>query len=667
MRQVRARRAEIGISLFPFLAVLICTMGALIVLLVLVVHQARVQADTVNDELAEQAREERLAQQRREEQEEEDYLWKAQILKQQRSELTERLSDGRLQLGHLEDHIRRLERRLQQLQAEWAEQPSDGLDGDEDRTASLDELSRLQDLLDSQRQRLADAQRELAKRQQSFSIIPYDGPHGTRRRPIYIECRESGIIIQPEGIVLGPQDLAGPLGPGNPLDASLRAIREFWDRTAGESKLGEPYPLLIVRSDGAVAYARARAAMANWDDQFGYELVDSDMPLDFPTPDPALRDVLQTAVATARQRQAMLAAAMPRRFAAPPPESFRLAESENGWADAGEGWADAGEGWGDAGEGRGDAPARRTDRGVGSHGRDGGTSQAMASRARGLGTGNLSGPAATRPVTATGSAAAMAQTTSGSHGMPEAFSDNVGHGSAREGSSPGGAEFRAAGTGSGPGGLAGQHALSSSYAAGPAGSPHGSPAAGPPGSNTAGHQASAGGGPISSEQGGARQDAGGAQAGSGGQAGPNLGAVGGAAGSAGDDPASHATPPPCPDSLPESIARQRGANWALPPTAFNSTGITRPVHVELHHDRLIILPDRGDHRDPQTFPVQGAMRRSIQPFVSGVWGHTERWGMAVAGGYWKPVIRVQVAPDAHHRLRELETLMQDSGIEVEPR
>ena len=40
----RNRRQPIGIALFPFLAVLICTMGALIVLLVLTVQQARKSA-----------------------------------------------------------------------------------------------------------------------------------------------------------------------------------------------------------------------------------------------------------------------------------------------------------------------------------------------------------------------------------------------------------------------------------------------------------------------------------------------------------------------------------------------------------------------------------------------------------------------------------------------
>lgn len=621
MRSVRARRAEIGISLFPFLAVLICTMGALIVLLVLVVQQARVQADTVTDQLAEQAREDRLAQQRREQQEEEDYLWKAEILRQQRNELTERLSDGRLQLGHLEDHVRRLELRLKQLQEEWSQLRSDGLDGELDQTAARDELARLQELLDFQRRRLQDAQQELAQRKRSFSIIPYDGPHGTRRRPIYIECRESGIIIQPEGIVLEPQDLAGPLGPGNPLDASLRAIREFWARTEGASKLGEPYPLLIVRSDGAVAYARARAAMANWDDQFGYELVDSDMPLDFPAPDPALREVLQTAVATARQRQAMLVAAMPRRFAGPPPDSFRLAEAENGWSDLADGWDDA--------------PSSGTGRGVGGGGRNGGMAPAMASGTRGLGPDGLAGSRGDRPSPAMGSAMTPPLTTGGANGQPAAFSGNAGDG-------PPSGDSRSGG------------------------SPHGSPSAGAQPSNSAGHQSDSHGGPLSGGQPGARQDAGGRQAGSGGQAGPSVGAAGGASGTAGNNPANQAAPP-CPDSLPESIARQRGANWALPQTAFTSTGITRPIQVELYQDRLVILPDRGDHRDPQTFPVEGPMRRSLPSFVNGVWNHTERWGMAVAGGYWKPVLRVHVAPDADQRFRELDALMKDSGIEVEQR
>jgi hypothetical protein len=122
-----------------------------------------------------------------------------------------------------------------------------------------------------------------------------------------------------------------------------------------------------------------------------------------------------------------------------------------------------------------------------------------------------------------------------------------------------------------------------------------------------------------------------------------------------------------PQSAPQSIARQKGVNWALPNVASGSTGITRPIAVECYADRLVILPDRGDNAQPQTFTVQGAMRGSMQQFVSGVWSHMEHWGMAVAGGYWKPVLKVRVAPGAEVRFEELAALLADSGIEVERR
>ena len=57
----------------------------------------------------------------------------------------------------------------------------------------------------------------------SYSVVPYDGPNGTRRRPIYIECLADAVVLQPEGVRLSEADFEGPLGPGNPLAAALRA------------------------------------------------------------------------------------------------------------------------------------------------------------------------------------------------------------------------------------------------------------------------------------------------------------------------------------------------------------------------------------------------------------------------------------------------------------
>ena len=87
------------------------------------------------------------------------------------------------------------------------------------------ELAHLREATEEARRRLALAKEEAKNRPQAFAIIPYEGANGTKRRPIYIECTEKGIIIQPEGIVLSRLDFDGPLGPGNPLDAALRATR----------------------------------------------------------------------------------------------------------------------------------------------------------------------------------------------------------------------------------------------------------------------------------------------------------------------------------------------------------------------------------------------------------------------------------------------------------
>ncbi len=644
MRRSPSRRAEIGVSLFPFLAVLICTMGALIVLLVLVVQQARVQADTISEQRAEQLQEERLAERRRLQQEEEDFRWQQEILAQQRRELADQLGDRRLQLSHLEDHIRRLDQRWRQLQTEVAEMQKLGTAREEDQDEAERELARLRAELEAERAKLDAARQEMARRKRSFTIIAYQGPNGTRRRPIYIECRESGITIQPEGVVLGPQDFAGPLGPGNPLDASLRAIREYWARVEGEAKYGEPYPLLIVRPDGAVAYSMARAAMASWDDEFGYELVGDDLELEFPPSDPQLKRLLLESIQAARQRQALLAAAMPSRFGGVSPEGFRANRYDSG--DAGLG--DSAEGYGPVGSGGGFAGAGRS---------------------------------ATRDQNGGGSSVDRRSTPDGRY--PLAGPTPAG-GSGRLG----GEDGFARGAGSGLGGVTSSgrpgspHALGGFYGGGGApypmqgGSSPGTPGEpGDAGAGTAAPQGTVG----SVAEGSNRGDAGGIPGGpaaSGAMSGSGSGGTAGGTGGQACDAAAAAGAAGAPSasmqfgaqqSLPQSIARQKGVNWALPNVASGSTGITRPIAVECYADRLVILPDRGDNAEPRVVAVQEPMRGSMQQFVSEVWTHMERWGMAVAGGYWKPVLKVQVAPDAEIRFHQLRALLGDSGIEVERR
>lgn len=314
MRRRSRTRHSTEPSLFPFLAVLICTMGALVVLLVVVVQQARVQASVIKEEqraVSKEVSEDQVPEYDGplDEEIEADHLqWRVEILREQRQEILEEFEKRRALLTHLESHIRELEDEAKVIQAELAALAH--------RSNSVEPLQAKEAELARQRQAIADSRRQVEKLraeksgQPAFAIMPFGKGNGTRRRPIYLECVERGIIIQPEGILLRNEDFEGALGPGNPLDAALRTIREYWKKSDPVGA-ANAYPLMVVRPKGTNAYGHGRIAIKAWDDEFGYELIDDRVELAFPEKSPALEGVVRLAIEDARQRQKVLQRAMP--------------------------------------------------------------------------------------------------------------------------------------------------------------------------------------------------------------------------------------------------------------------------------------------------------------------------------------------------------------------
>ena len=175
------------------------------------------------------------------------------------------------------------------------------------------ELKQIEGRIVVAQQQLDRARQSASNRPKSYAVVPYDGPNHTRRRPIYIECRGDAVVLQPENIVFNEPDFDEPLGPGNPLAAAIRAAREqmLLQSSAQRQDFGEPYPLLLVRPAGIVAYNAALAAMKSWGSEFGYELINQDWQLKYPPPDPVLGRLVQQAVALARLEHARLIAAAP--------------------------------------------------------------------------------------------------------------------------------------------------------------------------------------------------------------------------------------------------------------------------------------------------------------------------------------------------------------------
>ncbi len=528
MRRARLRQPTPTASLFPFLAVLICTMGALVVLLVILVQQARTEAHGISDQ-TEMLRAEAEAQRQLER---EDFEWRLEVLQNARLQKQKELERERLRLSGLEDHVRRVQEELGKLRraAEAMQQPLNSKFAEqEDRRRQLEELQRT---IAQRRQELEKAEQQLHDRPRSFSIVAYQGPQGTLRRPVFIECLPDRVILQPEAIVLTEKDFQSPLGPGNPLAAALRATREYLAEHGHLKGVGEPYPLLVVRPHSSQAYTAARRAMKSWDAEFGYELIDNEMQLKYPPADPELAERLKRTVQEARRRRVYLARAAPSRY------------------------------------------RRSGGSGVGSelvasqHGgfvrRDGGSSSVVDNGWGEQGNGDV-------------------QDSSEEDGQGSQSHQAVGHDVSEVG---------------------GQNSLQASSQGADSG--------------VSAQQAPAG---VTVD----RQK----------------------------------------NSLSvRSLAQSRGSNWGLPNSSPRAIAFARPIRISCYLDRLVLHPEKGDPAPPRITKFRDSARASVDQFVSHVWSHMDRWGIAGAGSYWKPVLMVEVADDADQRFLKLQSLLDSSGIEV---
>ena len=96
------------------------------------------------------------------------------------------------------------------------------------------------------------------------------------------------------------------------------------------------------------------------------------------------------------------------------------------------------------------------------------------------------------------------------------------------------------------------------------------------------------------------------------------------------------------------------------------TAITRPVHVAVLADRLVIVPEQGDDRPTQHVPISPELApQEVDAFVAAVQKEMKSWGLAVENGYWKPQVLIEVAPNAEGRFEQLQTALEGSGFDLQ--
>lgn len=319
----RYRESENPVSLFPFLAVLICAMGVLIFLLI--VSTSRIRSRLLQQAIQHQKKKEKpkaapkpivqnlpkpvlpsLQKTRRAPRE---MISPAMIdpnrrMKQRVVEIKNNLARERAKRNRLEAEMKSKMREKNLLEKEiLAKRKLVDLSEDEyrKRTLRLERLSRLKTDLTRAifvlRKNIDEQKRKRAEVSSKFKIVPFEGRTGTTRRPILIECDESGLTLLPEGITLSLANLEGFSANKNPLLSSVKTLITYWHNKdkAESGNPNEPFPyvLLLVRPSGSLPFYAARKMLSKLDVSFGYELIDEDWKL-------ALPDSDQTAIGLAR-------------------------------------------------------------------------------------------------------------------------------------------------------------------------------------------------------------------------------------------------------------------------------------------------------------------------------------------------------------------------------
>jgi len=584
MSRFRKNRNQPSVSLFPFLAVLICTLGVLIVMLVLAVKSAEV-AQEENQAAQDQAAAEKIDEAKQRLALEQ---YRSEAIHEARSDVVGRLAASRYNRSYLQQDVSdatkeldlasKLLQSLKKTLANANETQPTATDQAEVK-AKEDTIEKLAAQIATAKQALADQLKKSKEQGPSrFSLVPHRGSGGTFRRPIFLECLENKIRLQPLGITLSKQDFALPIRAGNPLDVALLTIQEHWQQLDVAGEQGSPYPLLVVRPNGAETFVLAR------------QLVDADKELDFGTLDNVLASKVNQVIQLVMQRQMQLAL-----------QSYQRQQHLSQFASnrIAPGYSVTKRGGGSVTTsayqsstgGRNASPI-----GFDSH-RNGSGSRAEAQQTSYLANRNQ------LPSSRTGEFAGNSRQVNPNQQSRFGSSPSSNRGTNQKFSSPSN-NARATNR------PTNSNARSSNQFSSQGNSAHGN-------RSQPGAQAN------QSQQ-------------SGSQSGSNA-----------------STP---------NLANRRGSGWALPSRNQGGTAYLRPITVVCSANHLRIKTAAGQER---TIEFKSGAVAAVDVMVEEIWKRIDSWGIAGQGSYWKPQLRIQVAPGGERRYATLQHMLHNSGLVIE--
>lgn len=296
---MRRQRQRLQPTTFPFVAVLLCAMGGLILLLLVLDRRAKIVAQAQAREAWQQALEQRfrkrlqqaeemarlLTARQAEWQQQKEKLQVTLVAHQQQlrqqmqqmhrdfSTATARIAQEKAQQAELLRQIASVEGEMRRLRMELASDPQHKRQQEVLQDRARAELLRLHEELAQLQQTLCHLQELRQRQQQTFSLIPYAGRRGENRKPLYVECTGTGLIFHPQRTHLRQPELS-PQRVRQELDRRLAAAG---DKDSVKERL---YLFVLVRPAGLQLYYLMQMATVGLPVDMGYEFIDDDWVLD---------------------------------------------------------------------------------------------------------------------------------------------------------------------------------------------------------------------------------------------------------------------------------------------------------------------------------------------------------------------------------------------------
>lgn len=299
---MRRPRQKLTVSTFPFLAVLLSAMGALILLLLVMDRRAKVVARAKLQE-AQETRQARLTSRSLEEEARIRAEWQRErdrlhaILLDQQRELSEQLNtvakqaetttqktqEHKASLEILRTRLESEKRQLDRATTEMAQLKSELEKANRGAGHSRSAFAKWTGELLELERTLSELKRIRHQQGESYSLVPYRGKLGEARRPIYVECSTRGLVFHPEATLIENPRVEGSRIRTEINQRGLLLEKEKTSsRPAPRRESASPYVLFLVRPDGIDHYYEALAALSGFDIDLGYELIDAHWALDIP-------------------------------------------------------------------------------------------------------------------------------------------------------------------------------------------------------------------------------------------------------------------------------------------------------------------------------------------------------------------------------------------------